>query len=571
MNNVKKADSVPAAAIELAREESFLLGELRINPSTREVLTPCRSEIVEPRVMQALVRLCRAQGSVVSRDDLVQSCWGGRAVSEDAINRCIAKLRQLAELDGGAWFAIETIPRVGYRLVLNEVETEDDVPSEQKHSICVLPFVNMSDDPQQDYFADGITEDIITDLHKVSSLLVVARNTSFTFKGSHVDITRAAEQLNVGYILEGSVRKVGLRVRITAQLVDGRTGGHLWAERYDRDLKDIFALQDEISHAIVGALQLTLQPHEHESLGRRGTTSAEAYSLFLLARQTYVVSCACDVRCAEAIVRVCQRAVEMDPDYAQAWALMAVGQAKVMHFNGIGDGGLAAAHRALSLNPGLAEPHAVLAKCYFEAGRVAKVDAALETAQRLEPESYEANRIAGLLAYRRNRFDEARRYWEKAFSLTERDINAGAMLVSSCHALGDREGTERAAQLALARAERALARDQLDVAAMGYSAYALAALGESERAKERMDRALLLEPANISRQYNFACALSKFLGESEAALDRLEPLLAQMSRGFLKHAMSDPDLEALRGDPRFQAMVAAAESRLSGEQRAAAE
>ena len=152
-------------------------------------------------------------------------------------------------------------------------------------SICVLPFANMSGDPEQEYFSDGISEDIITDLSKVSALWVAARNTAFTFKGKHVDVPQVARQLKVSHVLEGSVRKAGGRVRITAQLIDGATGGHVWAERYDRDLNDIFALQDEISQAIVAALKLKLLPEEKKAIEQRGTTDPEAYKLYLMARQ----------------------------------------------------------------------------------------------------------------------------------------------------------------------------------------------------------------------------------------------------------------------------------------------
>lgn len=567
------AHKIPTAfpAIDLAREENFSFGEFRVSPSTREVLTPKSSEIVEPRVMQALVRLVRAEGAVVSRDELVQSCWGGRVVSEDAINRCIAKVRQLAEHDGGAWFTIETVPRVGYRLTpAEESGGECSVGEDKRQSICVLPFINLSDDLQQDYFADGITEDIITDLHKLSCLFVVARNTAFTFKGRHVDVIQAARELNVGFVLEGSVRKVGSRVRITAQLVDGRTGGHLWAERYDRDLKDIFALQDEISHAIVHALQIKLEPEDHHQLGRRGTDNVEAYSLYLMARQTYAVCSSCDQRAAEAIVRVCQRAVEVDPGYADAWALLAIGQMKLKNIGANTDDGVAAARKALALNPKLAEPHAVLARHHFEAEHHQEAEAELAIALRLAPYSYEVNRLAGLIAYRSARYDEAKGYWETAFALMDKDINSAAMLASTCHALGDAEGTRRAAQEALARAEQELSENHIDAAALGFSAYALAALGDAERAKERMDRALLLDPNNLDGQYNFACALAKYLGLTEDALDRLEPVLAQMSPSFLKHALSDPDLSAVRDDPRFQAMVNQAKTRHGTEGRPAA-
>ncbi|HLY78535.1 MAG TPA: TIR domain-containing protein, partial [Caulobacteraceae bacterium] len=157
-------------------------------------------------------------------------------------------------------------------------------PPPRTLSICVLPFANMSDDPQQEYFSDGISEDIITDLSKVSALSVVARNTAFSFKGKSVKVPDLARELGVSHVLSGSVRKAAGRVRITAQLIDGVAGDQVWAERYDRDLTDIFALQDEIAEAIVGALRLTLLPAEKAAIERHGTANVEAYNLYLMAR-----------------------------------------------------------------------------------------------------------------------------------------------------------------------------------------------------------------------------------------------------------------------------------------------
>jgi len=185
----------------------------------------------------------------------------------------------------------------------------------RKLSICVLPFANMSGDPEQEYFSDGISEDIITDLSKVSALSVVSRNSAFRYKGQQVDLPQVARDLGVSHVLEGSVRKAGNRVRITAQLIDGSANDHVWAERYDRDLDDIFALQDEISEAIVGALKLKLLPEEKKAIERRGTDSAEAYDLYLAAR-SYWLTGQGDARPQEAIQRLCRRAVDIDPGYA---------------------------------------------------------------------------------------------------------------------------------------------------------------------------------------------------------------------------------------------------------------
>src|SRR6188508_1225165 len=238
-----------------------------------------------------------------------------------------------------------------------------------RYTICVLPFVNMSGDPEQEYFSDGITEDIITDLSKVSSLGIIARNSAFMYKQKNVDILKVARELKVSHVLEGSVRKAGGRIRVNAQLVDGQTNSHVWADRYDRDSSDIFALQDEISEAIVKALKLRLLPEEKKAIERRGTTNADAHNLYLMARQTYITSQEYDPRSAEAIVRLCARATEIDPNYAQAWALMAIGHDKLRQATGGGAGdGMAAAERALAIDPRSAEAYAIKAQILLSEG-----------------------------------------------------------------------------------------------------------------------------------------------------------------------------------------------------------
>src|SRR5438128_5882882 len=237
-------------------------------------------------------------------------------------------------------------------------------PKRARFSICVLPFANMSGDREQEYFSDGITEDIITDLSKVSALDIISRNTAFTFKNKPVDVRQVAAQLRVSHVLEGSVRKAAGRVRITAQLIDGSNDSHVWAERYDRDLNDIFPLQDEISRAIVDALKVKLLPEEKKAIERHGTDNVDAYNLYLLARQIYASGFEGDRRRNDTMVRMCQRAVEIDPNYAEAWALIALAEVKLRWRLGRqgGDGGLAAAERALELNPNLADAHAIKAR-----------------------------------------------------------------------------------------------------------------------------------------------------------------------------------------------------------------
>ena len=437
-------------------------------------------------------------------------------------------------------------------------------PAAPRVGICVLPFANMSGDQEQEYFSDGITEDIITDLSKVSALAVVSRNSAFMYKGKHVDVPKLVRELKVGHILEGSVRKAGGRVRISAQLVDGSSNDHVWAERYDRDLNDIFALQAEISEAIVKALKLKLLPEEKKAIEQRGTDNVEAYNLYLLARQSYVTGHEGDARRTQAMIRLCSRAIEIDPSYSRAWALMAIGQMNLYFVHGGRvDDGLESAERALALDANLAEAHAVKARILARQGRHDEAAAEIDLALRLDPESYEVNRAAAYLRYSQRRLDEAGRYYEKSMSLMETDLNSCAMLTSCYTAVRNSQAARRVAQITLSRCERTLDRDPNNGTAMAYGANALATLGEAERAKDWISRALLIDPDNMNARYNFSCALATRLKDPDAALELLGPFFETVATGFLNHTKTDPDLDPLRDDLRFKAMIAAAETRLS--------
>src|SRR6185369_4967951 len=279
-------------------------------------------------------------------------------------------------------------------------------------SVCVLPFANMSGDSEQEYFSDGICEDITTDLSKVSALEVIARNTAFQFKGQTVDVCDVARKLGVSHVLEGSVRKAGDRVRITAQLIDGASGGHIWADRYDRDLTDIFAIQDEISTAIVEALKVKLLPAEKKAIENRGTTSAEAYNLYLMARQMWVSGNYGDVRRDEIVIRTAKGAIALDANYAEAWALLAIAQASLRyHYGRDVDDGLAAAEEALRLNPSLAAAYSVRARHIAEHGDFNGAWEQIQRALELDPNSWEANREAARLLMQHRRVEEARQHY----------------------------------------------------------------------------------------------------------------------------------------------------------------
>jgi adenylate cyclase len=409
----------------------------------------------------------------------------------------------------------------GWRKLVASVEALAGAPERGKSAarrarreltICVLPFANMSGDPEQEYFSDGISEDITTDLSKVSALGVVARNTAFTFKGRSVNVREIAEQLGISHVLEGSVRKAGGRVRINAQLIDGETGEHVWADRYDRDLDDIFAIQDELSKAIVAALKLKLMPAEKKAIEQRGTTNAEAYNLYLLARQYWVTGNQGDPRREERVMRISSKAVEIDPYYAQAWALLAIAQSNLRY--GFGqqiDDGYAAAHTALAIDPSIAEAHCAMARRLEEQGRNDEALAELQKGLALNPDSWELNKAIANFFIFRGRLAEGAEHFERAASVMETDYHAWGMLMTCRLGLGDEVRGKEAAKTALERVEQVLAQDPSNGAAISFGVSALATLGELDRAREWMDRALLIDPDNLNMRYNFACTLARGL------------------------------------------------------------
>src|SRR5437870_6875674 len=285
---------------------------------------------------------------------------------------------------------------------------------QERPSIAVLPFVNMSGDPEQEYFSDGITEDIITDLSKVSGLFVVARNTAFTYKGKPVKVQQVGQELGVAFILEGSVRKAGSRVRVTGQLINGKDGGHVWADRYDRDLTDIFAIQDEITHAIVEQLKVKLLPQEKKSIGQTPTDSVEAYTYYLRGRQFLHRHSKSYYQLAR---RMFAKAVELDPLYARAYAGIADCDSFLfLHYNVYVpiDSILATSAKALALENGLAEAHASRGLALSLGQRYDEAMAEFDQSIALDPNSFEAHYFYARACVSQGKLERAAALFERA-------------------------------------------------------------------------------------------------------------------------------------------------------------
>jgi adenylate cyclase len=458
-----------------------------------------------------------------------------------------------------------------YRLsgAIPELMPSPDVGREPaKPSIAVLPFANMSGDATQEYLSDGITEDIITDLSKVSALRVISRNTVFAIKSKTVEVGKIARQLNVSHVLEGSVRKSGQRIRITAQLIDGSDDSHVWAERYDRNLGDIFALQDEISQAIVAALKLKLLPGEKTAITARATTSTAAYECYLQGRS---LSLRWGNRAAlKSARKMFERASEIDPGYARAYAGIADCDAGLWMAGDLDvsiQEMLTISVKALDLAPDLAEVHASRGLALYLSGQAKQAVAAFQRAIALDPALPMANQLYGFCCRDTGQFERAAVLFMHAAELDPRDSVSLSMASEAYLALGQSELCTAVARQAMSRIEAAIAQRPDFAGAVGWGATTLVYLGENAKAEEWARHAVSLSPKDYSIRYNVACAYA-FMGAADAALENLEYIYSEAPRarhwvlGMLKY---DNQFNPLRERPDFKAFMARLEAAVTAQ------
>jgi adenylate cyclase len=417
----------------------------------------------------------------------------------------------------------------------------------------VLPFSNMSGDAEQEYFADGITEDLITDLSKVSALSVTARNSAFTYKGKHADVQEVGRRFNVAYVLEGSVRKSGQRVRINAQLIDAKEGTHLWADRYDRDLADIFAVQDEITKTIVEQLKVKLLPQERKAIEAAPTRNLDAYNFCLQGRHLYQLHTQQHVLLGQ---RMFRKAVELDPGYARAYAGLA--DCAWFLYNDQHEGTTvedihAASLKALEPEPDLAEAHASYGMALHYLDRYPEAVVEFEQAIRLDPNLFEAYSFCGFAARDRGDLETAVRMMERCVAIQPDDYKERLILGSTYAELGRHEEARRTSLIGIELAERALAAHPDVPLAATLGSGALATLGEKARAHEWVSRALTIAPDDPLTQFNAACTLS-ILGEDDRALDLLEEWVTRTTE-ITGLWLIDADFRNIYDHPRFQALL----------------
>ncbi|AZV78673.1 adenylate/guanylate cyclase domain-containing protein [Parasedimentitalea marina] len=430
---------------------------------------------------------------------------------------------------------------------------KDQTATTDRKSIAVLPFDNMSGDPEQEYFSDGISEDIITDLSKISALFVVARNSSFSYKGSNVNIQHVGHDLGVNYVVEGSVRKVGNRARLTAQLIDAKTGGHIWAERYDRELDDVFAVQDEITTNIVKALQLVLLPVEAELVAKAPTSDFQAYDYYLKGRQ-----CSHYIRTAKFIEakHLFERAITCDPNFARAYCGLADCGTQLYFWEGDDDyleGVPQAIERALQIDGNLAEAHASMGFYLSLTGSFNKAEREFFQATKLDPNLYEAQYFWGHLYLTHGYSAKAAEHFEQAWKVSPRDPQTPGLLLGIYRDLGRFGELKKTAEKTLKIGLRKLELEPDNTRACMSCAFAYAHLGDFRNAELLGIRAINNDPDDKINFYNLAC-LYALMNQPEKALDYLEQT-ARDADHLLRSIMNDGDFKTLRSLPRFIAMV----------------
>jgi TolB-like protein/predicted Zn-dependent protease len=416
----------------------FLFADLVLDTDRRELCRSGEALAVEPQVFDLLVYLVGNRDRVVSKDDLIGAVWGGRAVSESTLTSRINAARKAIGDSGEEQKLIRTIARRGLRFVgaVREQPPRDKVvaqgdghreavalPLPDRPAIAVLPFANMTGDPAQEYFSDGMSEDIITALSKLRWFFVIARNSSFIYKDKAVHLKQVAEELGVGYVVEGSVRRDADRVRITVQLNDVSTGSHLWAERYDRCLADVFAMQDEITEAIVAAIEPQLYAAENFRAKRKAPGSMDAWDLVMRALSHYWRVTRQDSMVAQALL---EKATAIDPNYGQALGVLAASHMFCAHmgWENIAEAAPIAERAALkAIHTDSEDPwaHNALALVYMLKRRFDDSLAEFELALKLNPNFSMAQGYYGLTLSYCGRWQEGDLAARRALRLSPRD------------------------------------------------------------------------------------------------------------------------------------------------------
>jgi len=527
-------------------ESDFCLKDWTVRPHRNCIERGDRTVHIRPKAMAVLQCLVDASNAVVSRHELFDAVWPGAEVCDDALTQQISELRKAFGDSPHDPVFIETIPKIGFRLM---PEINESAPS-----IAVLPFNDMSEQGDQTYFCEGIAEEILNALCKVANLRVAARVTSFRFADKNVDVGEIGRKLQVQTVLEGSVRKSGDRLRITAQLIKTSDGYHLWSRQYDRLLEDVFEIQEEIADSIANALSVTLK---RKTLDNQQHVDPKAYDLFLRGLSFFAKQNIQDTIYAR---QMFQRALEVDSQFGRAWAGLAYTYGfEYLYFNATDvnrEEALRTSSKAQELAPDLADSHvsAGIARCMMQDYEKAELE--FEKAIELDPTSFDAWYFFGRDKVHEGELKRAVRLFERAAQVRPEDYQSVLLQSQLWHSLGDSKREMETARRGIERAQVVLELNPDDNRAYNMGAFALLRIGEREEAEKWMKTSLENAPGDSIVQYNAAC-FHALAGNIEQSLDCLENCylrVGNLNREWLLH---DSDLDAVREHPRFADILAA--------------
>lgn len=545
----------------------YAFGDIRVEPVAHRVLRNNQELELEPKAYAVLLEFLAHPGELIQRDDLLDSVWGHRHVAPATLSRIVAQLRQKLGDVAAAPRYIQTVHGCGYRLIAN-VTTADPAQTDtpvatppirrqqdgDRRTIAVLPFVNMSGELENEYFSDGIAEEILNLLTRLPQLKVSSRTSSFFFKGKQIDIPMVAAKLDVSTLLEGSVRRAGNRVRINAQLIDAASDSNLWAETYDRELRDVFAIQDDIAQSIVDALRVTLSPKERRAIQYVATADVQAYDDYLRGRKYFY---AWNRRDSLRAIEMYKQAIAKDAKYAAAWA--GLSDAYVMRYRFLdADIGhvakaLDASERAVQLDPDSAEAHASRGLALYIDRQFEQAERHFETAMMLNPNLFEPYFLYGTICSSLGNFEKAAWLYLRAAEVSPADYLPLVYLCQAYSEMGRKDDENKARRRAIGLIERALEVNPDDARARYMGAANFATVGEKAKAIEWANLALRSSEDEPMVFYNAACTFA-VLDEHERAIDLLERAV-QLGWGDRAWMQNDSDLASLRDKPRFQALL----------------
>jgi TolB-like protein/Flp pilus assembly protein TadD len=552
----------------------YQFGPFRLEAGEHRLLRDGVEVTLQLKAFETLCVLVESPGRLLTKDDLLSQLWPDTMVEENNLNKVISLLRKaLGDGPGGQCY-IETVPRVGYRFAASvahmlphangngasaqtaQAQTAAEKPAERtaEKSVAVLYFENLSGNCEDEYFRDGMTEDVITELEKVRGLRLFPRSCVLAYRDSPLPVTEVGRKLGAAYVLEGSFRRSGDRLRLTARLAETCNGHSVWAERYDRRMEDVFAIQDEIAQSIADALRVMLTEKEKFEIEKVPTHNIQAYDYYLRGRQYFYQLRRQSLEYAR---QMFARAIVIDPDYARAYA--GVGDCcsfLYMWFEATEDNlleALCASRRAVELDAQSPVTHASLGLAEFLNHNYEDAENEFEIAISLRNDLYEAYYFYGRSCFAQGQFEKAAALFLQASQVSPNDFQALSLRALCFRALDCMTEAREAFAECLKRVDRHLQLHPDDVRAVYIKSNSLCGLDENELALEWAAHALAMDPEEPSVLYNVACIYA-LLNEIDKAIDCLEKAFFK-GFGHKEWMENDPDFAAVRAHPRFKALM----------------